>query len=44
MELFDTNFLYFGQVAASGMKLLVTNVQYQLSGKITTVPRLFFQQ
>ena len=45
MELVDTHFVWFGQVlTVSGMKLLVTSNQYeQLSGKITTVPRLFLE-
>ena len=42
MELFDTHFVWFGQVlGVSGMKLLVTRNLYV--GKITTEPRLFFE-
>ena len=43
MELFDTYFVWFGQIlAVSGMKTLVISHQcVQLSGKITTVPRLY---
>ena len=43
MELFDTYFVWFGQVlAASGMKMLVISHRcVWLSGKITTVPKLF---
>ena len=43
MELFDTYFVWIGQVlAVSGKKTLdITHRSVQLSGKITTVPRLF---
>ena len=42
MELFDTHFVWFGQVLpVSVMKLLVTSNRY--IGKITTVPRLFLE-
>ena len=42
MELFDTHFVYFGQVlAVSGLKTLVTSDLDTTSGKITTLPRLF---
>ena len=43
MELFDTYFVWFGQVlAVSGKKTLVISHRcVELSGKITTVPRLF---
>ena len=43
MELFDTHCVWFGQVlAVSGMKTLVISHRcVYLSGKITTVPRLF---
>jgi len=41
MELFDTHFVYFGQVLlVSGLETLVTSYD-STSGKITTVPRLF---
>ena len=45
MELFDSHFVWFGQVlAVSRMKLLVTSNQYvATSGKITTIPRLFLK-
>ena len=40
MELFDTHFVWFGQVlAVSSQKMLA--IQEQISDKITTVPRLF---
>ena len=40
MELFDTHFVWFGQVlAVSGQKTLA--IQETISDKITTVPRLF---
>ena len=44
MELFDTYFVWFGQVlAVSGLKMLVIISLrcVAISGKITTVPRLF---
>ena len=44
MGLFDTHFVQFGQVLPiSGLKLLVIQVSdtYIISGKITSVPRLF---
>ena len=42
MELFDTYFVWFGQVlAVSGMKTLVISHPMCISGKITTAPRLF---
>ena len=42
MELFDTNFVYFGQVlVVSGLRTLIQVTYMYLSGKITTVPRLF---
>ena len=43
MELFDTYFVWFGQVlAVSGMKTLVIRKSPMcIGGKITTVPRLF---
>ena len=43
MELFDTYFVWFGQVlAVSGMKTLVISLRcVAISDKITTVPRLF---
>ena len=43
MELFDTYFVWIGQVlAVSGMKMLVIiKSPMCISGKITTVPRLF---
>ena len=42
MELFDTHFVWFGQVlTVSGMKLLVTSNRY--IGKIITVPSLFLE-
>ena len=43
MELFDTYFVWFGQVlAVSGMKTYVSNKSPMcISSKITTVPRLF---
>ena len=42
MELFDTHFVYIGQVLlVSGLKMLVTSHGYYISGKIATVPRLF---
>ena len=40
MELFDTHFVWFGQVALLGMKTLVKSPMC-IGGKITTVPRLF---
>ena len=43
MELFDTYFVWFGQVlAVSGMKTLVISLRcVAISDKITTAPRLF---
>ena len=42
MELFDTHFVWLGQVlSVSGMILLVTSNGYVQDGKITTAPRLF---
>ena len=42
MELFDTYFVWFGQVlAVSGKKTLVISHRCDISGKITTVLRLF---
>ena len=42
MELFDTHFVWFGQIlAVSGQKTLAISNRYVLSDKITTVPRLF---
>ena len=43
MELFDTHFVWFGQIiAVSGQKTLAISNRYvYVSGKITTVPRLF---
>ena len=43
MELFDTYFVWFGQVlAVSGLKtLVISHRSVKLSGKITTAPRLF---
>ena len=42
MELFDTYFAWFSQIlAVSGMKTLVISHRLCISGKITTVPRLF---
>ena len=43
MELFDTHFVWFGQVlSVSWMILLVASNRYvQLSGKTTTAPRQF---
>ena len=43
MELFDTYFVWFGQVlAVSGMKtLVIIKSPMCISGKITTAPRLF---
>ena len=47
MELFDTYFVQFGQVSAvSGQKTLSINnwyVHVYISGKITTIPRLFLE-
>ena len=41
MELFDTHFVWFGQLlVVSGQKTLAISNQY-VCGKITTVPRLF---
>ena len=41
MELFDTHFVWFGQVlAVSGQKTLAISNRY-VCDKITTVPRLF---
>ena len=42
MELFDTHFVWFGQVLlVSGMKLLVTSNRY--IGEVTTIPRLVLE-
>ena len=42
MELFDTYFVWFGQVlAVSGKKKVSNKSPMCISGKITTVPRLF---
>ena len=42
MELFDTYFVWFGQVlAVSGKKKVSHKSAMCISGKITTVPRLF---
>ena len=43
MELFDTHFVWFGQIlAVSGQKTLgISNRYVYVSGKITTVPSLF---
>ena len=42
MELFDTYFVWFGQVlAVSGMKTLVISHPMCISDNITTIPRLF---
>ena len=46
MELFDTYFVWFGQVlAVSGKKTLVINLRcVAIMDKITTVPRLFSER
>ena len=43
MELFDTYFVWIGQVLAVSEKktLVISHRSVQLSGKITTVPGLF---